>query len=90
MKLYLTYFKLRLQTFMQYRTAAVAGLTTQFFWAIMLIFIYYTFYSKGNNIKEITLPQIITYTWLNQAFYSLLTVRQQDLKGYFYDSKRNY
>lgn len=80
MKLYLTYFKLRLQTFMQYRTAAIAGLTTQFFWAIMLIFIYYTFYSKGNNIKEITLSQIITYTWLHQAFYSLLTVRQQDLE----------
>lgn len=78
MRLYLNYFKLRILMFMQYRTAALAGLTTQFFWGIMLIFIYIAFYSYGSAVDSISLSQIITYTWLNQSFYALLSVRLPD------------
>ena len=79
MKLYLNYFKLRVITFMQYKEAAIAGLTTQFFWGIMLVFIYMAFYGNG-GVDSISLEQIITYTWLHQAFYALLAVRTTDME----------
>ena len=78
MSLYINYFKLRLVSFIQYRMAALAGMTTQFFWGIMLIFIYVAFYTYGDSDTGISLSEIITYTWLHQAFYSLLTVRLND------------
>ncbi len=64
--------------FMQYRVAALAGLITQFFWGIMLIFIYIAFYTYGTSVDSISLEQIISYTWLHQAFYALLSVRLTD------------
>lgn len=78
MTLYINYFKLRIMSFIQYRVAALAGLTTQFFWGIMLIFIYIAFYTYGSEVDSISLSQIITYTWLHQAFYALLNVRVDD------------
>ena len=78
MKLYLSYFKLRIMSFVQYRIAALAGLSTQFFWGMMLIFIYIAFYTNGSGVDSISLTQIITYTWLHQAFYALLSVRLVD------------
>lgn len=78
MRLYVNYFKLRMMMFMQYRVAAIAGLSTQFFWGIMLIFIYIAFYTNGKAIDSMSLSQIISYTWLHQAFYALLSVRLND------------
>jgi len=78
MRLYLNYFKLRIMSFIQYRTAAIAGMTTQFFWGIMMIFIYMAFYTNGSGVDSINLTEIITYTWLHQGFYGLLSVRQND------------
>lgn len=77
MKLYLKYFKLRIMTFMQYRVSAIAGLTTQLFWGSMLIFIYMALYQNGGN-SNISLKQVISYTWLHQAFYAFLSVRVID------------
>lgn len=78
MSLYINYFKLRVMSFIQYRVAAIAGLTTQFFWGMMMIFIYIAFYTYGSDVSSISLSQIITYTWLHQAFYALLSVRLND------------
>lgn len=71
MKKYISYFKLRYNVALQYRTSAIAGIFTQFFWAIMQILIYIAFYknSVGTNIS---LEQLISYVWLRQAFYSLI------------------
>ena len=46
-----------IKMFLQYREAAIAGLTTQFFWGIMLVFIYIAFYSNGGN-ESINLEQM--------------------------------
>ena len=78
MSLYLKYFKLRIIAFMQYRVAAISGLMTQFFWGLMLIFIYVALYSNVNILDVISLPQIIIFIWLQQAFYTLLAVRLND------------
>ena len=71
MKKYLSYFKLRFNVALQYRTSAIAGMFTQFFWAIMQILIYIAFY-KNVTSENISLEQLISYVWLRQAFYSLI------------------
>ena len=78
MSLYLKYFKLRIISFLQYRTAALSGLMTQFFWGLMLIFIYVAFYSNAGELDVVSLPQIVTYIWLQQAFFAFLYVRIND------------
>ena len=77
MKVYLNYFKLRIITFMQYRSAAIAGLTTQFFWGMMMTFIYLALYQNSDN-PNISLNEVISYVWLHQAFYAFLSVRIMD------------
>lgn len=52
-------------------------LTTQFFWGMMLVFIYMALYANG-GIASMSLTQVITYTWLHQAFYAFLNVRLND------------
>ena len=77
MRIYISYLKLRVMTFMQYRTSALAGLTTQLFWGAMLVFIYMALYQNGDN-PNISLTEVISYTWLHQAFYAFLSIRAMD------------
>lgn len=68
MRTYFSVFKMRLINGMQYRTAAMAGVATQFFWGFMLIMLYEAFYSNGTAPQPISLEQLTTYLWLQQAF----------------------
>ncbi len=77
MRVYLSYLKLRVMTFMQYRTSAIAGLMTQLFWGAMFVFIYMALYQNGDN-QNISSTEVISYTWLHQAFYAFLAVRVMD------------
>lgn len=72
MKKYLSFFKLRLNIALQYRAAAIGGMFTQFFWAIMQILIYQAFYRVVTS-ENISLEQLISYIWLKQAFYSIIS-----------------
>lgn len=58
---------MRVKTGLQYRVSALAGMSTQFFWGWMLIMIYTAFYAESNQSPE-SLPRIIAYVWLQQAF----------------------
>lgn len=77
MRLYITEFKLRLIIFFQYRASAIAGLSTQFFWALMMILIYMNLFEHGASVG-ITLEQTITYTWLHQALFAFINIRISD------------
>lgn len=68
MKVYFSVFKMRLINGLQYRTAALAGMATQFFWGFMFIMIYEAFYQNGGASQPISLEQLIDYLWLQQAF----------------------
>lgn len=70
MKKYLSFFKLRFNVALQYRAAAIGGMFTQFFWAIMQILIFQAFY-KVVTSNNISLEQLISYIWLKQAFYTI-------------------
>jgi ABC-2 type transport system permease protein len=56
----------------QYRTAAIAGLTTQVFWGLMKIMILSAFYATTTSSQPLSLTQAITFIWLGQALLELL------------------
>ena len=78
MKSYLSYFKLKFITGLQYRAAAIAGISTQFFFGFVFTSVYIAFYESGGNNLPMSLPQLITYTWLGQAFFSLIYLWYKD------------
>ncbi len=75
---YLSVLKLRLLNGMQYRAAAFAGVATQFFWGFMYIMIFEAFYSHALQDPPISLEQIITYIWLQQAFLAFVMLWFRD------------
>ena len=71
MKLYYSIFKTKFINNITYRAAAIAGILTQAFFAFMFIFVYIAFYDSGSADVELQLSQVVSYLWLNQAFYAL-------------------
>lgn len=78
MNAYRAVFRLRLQMGLQYRTAALAGLVTQFFWGLMLIMLYDAFYSQATTQPDISFSQLVNYLWLQQAFLALVMLWFRD------------
>ena len=78
MRGYIKYFKTQAINELQYKAAAFAGISTQVFWGFLNAMVYVAFYSHVSVNVEITLPQLITYVWLNQAFLRLVYVRIVD------------
>lgn len=77
MRFYLSYFKLRFISGLQYRFAAIAGIMTQFFFGIVIIMVYLAFYDSNATVP-MTIAETVTYLWLNQCFYSLLSLEYKD------------
>ena len=77
MKAYLTYFKSELLVGLNYRVAALSGLSTQFFWGLVYVLIYSAFYSH-TNVDGINFKELMCYVWLNQAFFSLILLGIKD------------
>lgn len=78
MRLYLAVFKLRLIYGMQYRAAALAGVATQFFWGFISIMVFEAFYEYAANKPPISLKELITYIWLQQAFLAFIMLWFRD------------
>jgi ABC-2 type transport system permease protein len=70
MRIYLAYFKMKFLNEMQYKVAALAGIATQFAWGFMYIMLFTTFINNSDT-NSISSAQIVTYIWLQQAFYML-------------------
>lgn len=78
MKGYISYFKTVLLSGLQYKTAAIAGICTQFFWGFLQIFIYQAFYAGTNGTTPMDFDKLVTYIWLQQALLTLVFVRIRD------------
>ena len=78
MRQYLSFFKIKFATGLQYKSAAIAGLATQIFFGFVFIMVYVAFYGSGTPEADITLREIIPYLWLNQAFFSLIYIWHKD------------
>ncbi|MGG1675587.1 ABC transporter permease [Neobacillus sp. NRS-1170] len=78
MNVYVSVLKLRLLNGMQYRAAALAGVATQFFWGFITIMVFQAFYESAAATQPISLKELITYIWLQQAFLVFVTVWFRD------------
>lgn len=72
MKVYFSLFKIKLINIIQYRAAAYAGLATQIFFGLIFVMVYYAFYQTNATTNlPMNWQELISYTWLNQAFFAL-------------------
>ena len=78
MRSYLSYFKLRCLTNLQYRAAALAGLSTQFFFGIVFIMVYLAFYESGSGTLPMPINQLVSFVWFCQAFFAIIYLWQKD------------
>ena len=72
MKRYWAIFSARFRTLLQYRMAALAGVGTQFFWGWIRIMVFTAFYQSSPMTQPMTQDQVISYTWLGQAFLGIV------------------
>lgn len=79
---YKSIIRIKLIAGMQYRVAALAGVSINIFWGLILVKILMLFYQLGNHKQGgMTLPQGITYIWLAQCFIGLSSL-QTDTEVY--------
>ena len=71
MKACLSFFRMRLINNLQYRTAAWAGVFTQFFWGFMEIQLYMAFHAEHAAAFPMQLSEVVSYMWLRQAFLAI-------------------
>lgn len=71
MKQYLSFFRIRFLAGLQYRAAAWAGISTQFAWGGMAVLMFRAFYNSGQNSFPMTMAQLSSYIWLQQALLAM-------------------
>ena len=69
---YLAFARKSFQKRMQYRVANLAGLTTNFFFLLVHIFVYTAFYAASTDPQPLDLNEIITYFVLCQVSFMLM------------------
>ena len=72
MRPYLAYLGARFRSMLQYRAAALAGMTTQVFWGFIKIMVLEAFYASSTAVQPISFPQLVAYVWLGQGFLGML------------------
>ena len=80
MRPYLSLLRVRFLNGLQYRAAAFGGLMTQFFWGIMLIFIYRAFFGDVAYSNGFSFRDLVTYVWLQQAFLVFIFLYDWDVE----------
>lgn len=78
MKTYLSYFKLKFITGLQYRASALAGISTQIFFGLVYIFVYIAFYESNSGTIPMPLDKLVSFLWLNQAFFAIVYLWYKD------------
>jgi len=77
-KPYASLLRVRFLNGLQYRAAAFGGLATQFFWGIMLVFIYQAFYGGDAGSNGFSFKDLVTLVWLQQAFLTFMMLYDWD------------
>lgn len=68
---YRALFRIRFIHTLQYRSAAIAGMVTQFVWGMMEILAFHAFYQTDPTAFPMRFQQTVSYVWMQQAFLSL-------------------
>jgi ABC-2 type transport system permease protein len=69
---YRKFLSVRLQSLLQYRGAAWAGIVCQFFWGLIMIMALEAFYLSSQATPPMDLARAVSYIWLGQAFLGML------------------
>lgn len=75
MRSYSAVIRARLRTLLQYRAAALAGITTQFFWELIQVMVYAAFFSSSRVSQPMSYQQTVSYLWMIQAMLLLMPWR---------------
>ncbi len=78
MKQYLSVFRLRRRMELQYRGAMAGGIICQVFFGLILIALYRALYDS--RPQSLPLSHVVTYVWLQQAFFRMLLASDPDLQ----------
>lgn len=78
MKKYWSFFKMRLMAGLQYRAAALAGMSTQLVWGGMEILLYRAFWLEAPERFPMGMEALSSYVWLQQAFLTLFALWNWD------------
>ncbi|MFA6948827.1 MAG: ABC transporter permease [Eubacteriales bacterium] len=68
---YLSFFRMKFISGLQYRAAAIAGIATQFAWGFMDILIYSAFARSDPSSLPMPMEALTSYIWMRQAFLGL-------------------
>lgn len=92
MKAVLSLFRIRFLNGLQYRTAALAGMATQFVWGGMIVLLYKALHASNPAALPMELSALCSYVWLQQAFLALFNVWtvEKDLLNMVYDGSVGY
>lgn len=71
MRKYVSFFRVRFFTGLQYRSAAVAALTTQFVWGMMECLAYKALLDSNAIAFPMDYSAVVSYIWLKEAFFAL-------------------
>ncbi|MCL2057940.1 MAG: ABC-2 family transporter protein [Oscillospiraceae bacterium] len=71
MRAYIALFRVRFINGLQYRAAALAGLSTQFAWGFMEILAFAAFYRADPSAFPMEFSHLVSYIWIQQAFLAL-------------------
>ena len=77
MKSYLSAFRLRWKMELQYRGAMIGGIICQMMFGLILIALYRALYA--GKPQAMPLEHVVTYVWLQQAFFRMLLASDADL-----------
>lgn len=69
--MYFAVFRIRFINALQYRAAALAGVSTQFAWGFMEIFAFSAFYRSNPAAFPMEFSHTVSYIWMQQAFLAL-------------------
>ncbi len=69
---YLAVITARFRMLLQYRVAALAGMSTQLFWGLIRVMIFEAFYRSSTAVQPMTFPEVVNYVWLGQAMFAML------------------
>lgn len=72
MRVYFSFFRMRLLALIQYRAAAIAGMATNWTFGMMRIMVMIAFYASAKGAPPMSLAQSVTYIWLGQMLLGIL------------------
>jgi ABC-2 type transport system permease protein len=73
---YLAVLGARFRTLLQYRAAAWAGFGTQTFFGLVRVMVFTAFYASAVREPPLSFPQMMSYVWLGQVFFTLIPLRE--------------